>query len=158
MIKYVALGTILLISGCITVTEQRQRTSSYYTGCAPYEIEIKSGESSKNSNTWTATCHGKKFNCNDAVSPTCKEETKQSSCRRPLPCDAIPKAEKFSGLLIEGGCFLTLWTLMPGLRKKCNSRIEDCQAKAKMSGFGILTDVVFVFEPLPSLVTSKDAS
>ncbi len=76
MMKYIALGTILLISGCITVTEQRQRTSSYYTGCAPYEIEIKSWESSKNSNTWTATCHGKKFNCNDSLSPTCKEETK----------------------------------------------------------------------------------
>ena len=77
MIKYIAVVTILLISGCaITVTEQRQRTSSYYSGCAQNEIEIKSGEGSENSNTWTAGCHGKKFNCNDALSPTCKEETK----------------------------------------------------------------------------------
>jgi hypothetical protein len=77
MIKYIAVATILLISGCgITVAEQRQRTSSYYTGCAANEIEIKRGESSEHSNTWTAICHGKRFNCNDALSPTCKEETK----------------------------------------------------------------------------------
>jgi hypothetical protein len=77
MIKYIAVVTLLLISGCaITVTEQRQRTSSYYTGCAPYEIEIKKGEGSEKSNTWTAICRGKKFNCNDALSPTCKEEIK----------------------------------------------------------------------------------
>jgi hypothetical protein len=77
MIRYIAAVTILLISGCATtVTEQHQRTSSYYTGCAPYETEIKSGEGSENSNTWTAICHGKKFKCNDTLSPTCKEETK----------------------------------------------------------------------------------
>jgi len=74
MIKYVAVVTILLISGCITVAEQRQRTSSYYTSCVPYDVEIKNGEG----NTWTAICHGKKYYCNDSSSPTCKEEAEQS--------------------------------------------------------------------------------
>jgi len=78
MTKYIAVVIILLISGCgVTITEQRQRTSSYYTGCHQDDIEIKKGEGSENgSNTWTAICHGKKFTCNDASSPTCKEETK----------------------------------------------------------------------------------
>jgi len=77
MIKYIAVITILLISGCITTTDQRKRTSSYYTSCSPEEIEIGSGEGSENNNTWTAICHGKKFYCNDASSPTCKEEKKE---------------------------------------------------------------------------------
>ena len=74
MIKYIVVVTILFISGCVTITDQRQRTSSYYTSCAPYEIEIKNGEG----NTWTAICHDKKFYCNDTSSPTCKEETEKS--------------------------------------------------------------------------------
>jgi hypothetical protein len=77
MAKYAVVIALLMISGCITVTEQHQRTAAYYTGCHTYDIEIKKGEDSENkSDTWTAICHGKKFHCNDASSPTCKEEVK----------------------------------------------------------------------------------
>ena len=79
MMKYIIIVILLFISGCITVTEQRQRTSSYYTGCASNEIEIKNGESSENGNTWTAICHGKKFYCDEKSSPSCKEQTKEET-------------------------------------------------------------------------------
>jgi len=78
MMKYIIIVILLFISGCITVTEQRQRTSSYYTGCASNEIEIKNGESS-DGKTWTAICHDKKFYCDEKSSPSCKEQTKEET-------------------------------------------------------------------------------
>lgn len=52
-----AFIVLLLLSGCVTISEERKIVSSGFVGCKPSDIEIKDNEKY----TWTAICGNKRF-------------------------------------------------------------------------------------------------
>ncbi|MFM5679042.1 hypothetical protein ACET57_18785 [Aeromonas veronii] len=64
-----ALFIILCVSGCTTISEERQTVSSGQIGCAPKDIQVSDNQQY----TWVATCKNKKFICTVAAQVACKE-------------------------------------------------------------------------------------
>ena len=55
--------TLLLTAGCATTTSQLQEVSSGRTGCPPDAIAVSGRKIGMNTASWTATCHGKRYDC-----------------------------------------------------------------------------------------------
>ena len=61
--KYVCVISLVL-SGCATmVTGAYQSYSAGHVGCNSKEIEISDLDQGMYNETWTSTCHGKRYTC-----------------------------------------------------------------------------------------------